>query len=100
MVVTGDVVTYNFEPETLDRVISIELFEYVKTYQLLLAKVAKALKPQGKLFIHIFAHKESPYDFEDGWMSTHFFTGGTMPCGPVALLPRRPQLTAAVVDFW
>jgi len=78
-VITGDVVTYNFEPETFDRVISIELFERMKNYQLLLAKVAKALILQGRLFVHIFAHKESPYDFEDGWMSTHFFTGGTMP---------------------
>jgi cation-transporting ATPase 13A2 len=78
-VITGDVITYNFEPETFDRVISIELFEHMKTHQLLLARVAKALKPQGKLFVHIFAHKESLYDFGDGWMSTHFFTGGTMP---------------------
>jgi cation-transporting ATPase 13A2 len=73
------VVTYEFEMGTFDRVLSIELFEHMKNYQLLMAKVAKALKPQGKLFVHIFAHKESPYDFEEGWMSTHFFTGGTMP---------------------
>ena len=78
-VITGDVVTYEFEPEIFDRVISIELFEHMKNYRLLMAKVAKALKPGGKLFVHIFAHKESPYDFEEGWMSTHFFTGGTMP---------------------
>lgn len=78
-VITGDVVTYDFEAGTFDRVISIELFEHMKNYQLLMAKIARALKPQGKLFVHIFAHKESPYDFEEGWMSTHFFTGGTMP---------------------
>lgn len=72
-------VTYDFAPDAFDRVISIELFEHMKNYQLLMAKVSKTLKPQGKLFVHIFAHKESPYDFEDGWMSTHFFTGGTMP---------------------
>jgi cyclopropane fatty-acyl-phospholipid synthase-like methyltransferase len=78
-VITGDVVMCDFEPETFDRVISIELFEHMKNYQLLLAKVAKALKPQGRLFVHIFAHKESLYDFEDGWMSMRFFTGGTMP---------------------
>jgi cation-transporting P-type ATPase 13A2 len=78
-VITGDVVTYEFEPGTFDRAISIELFEHMKNYQLLMAKVARALKPKGKLFVHIFAHKESPYDFEEGWMSTHFFTGGTMP---------------------
>lgn len=77
-VVTGDVVMHEFPPNTYDRIISIELFEHMKNYNLLMAKISRALKPGGKLFVHIFAHKESPYDFEDGWMSTHFFTGGTM----------------------
>ena len=70
---------YEFEPESFDRVVSIELFEHMKNYDLLMAKVAKSLRPGGKLFLHIFNHKTTPYDFEDGWMSTHFFTGGTMP---------------------
>jgi cation-transporting P-type ATPase 13A2 len=78
-VTTGDVVEHEFEANSFDRVISIELFEHMKNYKLLMAKVSRALRPQGKLFVHIFAHAESPYDFEDGWMSTHFFTGGTMP---------------------
>ena len=70
---------YEFPLATFDRVISIELFEHMKNYQLLMAKIARALKPGGKLFVHIFNHKTVPYDFEEGWMSTHFFTGGTMP---------------------
>jgi len=78
-VITGDVVDYEFEMESFDRVVSIELFEHMKNYELLMAKVARALKPGGKLFVHIFAHKTIPYDFEEGWMSTHFFSGGTMP---------------------
>lgn len=78
-IITGDVVDYEFESEAFDRVVSIELFEHMKNYHLLMSKVARALKPQGKLFVHIFAHKDSPYDFEGGWMSEHFFTGGTMP---------------------
>ena len=72
-------VSYEFERGVFDRVVSIELFEHMKNYELLIAKVARALKPGGKLFVHIFAHKATPYDFEEGWMSTHFFTGGTMP---------------------
>ena len=72
-------VDYEFEREAFDRVVSIELFEHMKNYELLMAKIARALKPGGKLFVHIFNHKSTPYDFEDGWMSTHFFTGGTMP---------------------
>ncbi|KAI9714775.1 MAG: hypothetical protein M1820_000064 [Bogoriella megaspora] len=78
-VITGDVVSYEFEPKTYDRVVSIELFEHMKNYELLMAKVARALKPDGKLFVHIFNHCNMPYDFEGGWMTTHFFTGGTMP---------------------
>ncbi|PBP20539.1 hypothetical protein BUE80_DR008644 [Diplocarpon rosae] len=78
-VITGNVVDYEFENESFDRVVSIELFEHMKNYELLMAKVSRALKPLGKLFVHIFAHKTTPYDFEEGWMSTHFFSGGTMP---------------------
>ncbi|TKA63452.1 hypothetical protein B0A49_09752, partial [Cryomyces minteri] len=79
-VITGDIASdYEFPPSSFDRVVSIELFEHMKNYELLMAKVARALKPGGKLFVHIFAHKSMPYDFETGWMTEHFFTGGTMP---------------------
>lgn len=75
-VITGDAAEYEFEPETFDRVVSIEMFEHMKNYHLLLEKVNRALKPGGKLFLHIFCHKDTPYDFDGGWMSEFFFTGG------------------------
>jgi cyclopropane-fatty-acyl-phospholipid synthase len=66
-----------------DRVVSIEMFEHMRNYATLLAKVACWLAPGGRLFVHIFAHRELAYPFEvrDGsdWMSRHFFTGGLMP---------------------
>lgn len=78
-VITGDVVDYEFKHDEYDRVVSIELFEHMKNYEKLLAKLGRALKSGGKAFVHIFAHRDTAYDFEDGWMSNHFFTGGTMP---------------------
>ncbi|HZR38027.1 MAG TPA: cyclopropane-fatty-acyl-phospholipid synthase family protein [Nevskia sp.] len=86
-ILTGNVVDFDF-PGTgveagFDRVISIEMFEHMKNYGLLLAKIARWLKDDGRLFVHIFAHKLLAYHFEgegrSDWMTQHFFTGGTMP---------------------
>ncbi|PSK56577.1 (S)-coclaurine N-methyltransferase [Elsinoe australis] len=81
-VVTGDIATWEVPVDrqgVYDRVVSVEMFEHMKNYSKLLAKVAALLKPKGQAFVHMFAHKDMPYDFESGWMTEHFFTGGTMP---------------------
>ncbi len=52
----------------------------MKNYGLLMAKLARTFKAKQKiLFVHLFAHWQTPCNFTDGWMATHFFTGGTMP---------------------
>ncbi|PNH11237.1 (S)-coclaurine N-methyltransferase [Tetrabaena socialis] len=82
-VLTANVVELEAPGELYDRVVSIEMFEHMKNYQKLLHKVASWLLPEGKLFVHIFVHRSTPYHFEvkseADWMSKYFFTGGTMP---------------------
>ncbi|KAJ2900184.1 hypothetical protein MKZ38_002543 [Zalerion maritima] len=79
-VITGNVAMYDFTTlEPFDRVVSIEMFEHMKNYSALMSKVSSCLKPGGRLFVHMFAHKDTPYDYEEGWMTRNFFQGGTMP---------------------
>ena len=69
--------------ERFDRVISIEMFEHMRNHAELMRRIAGWLKPGGKLFVHIFCHRQYTYEFEaegpSNWMGRHFFTGGLMP---------------------
>lgn len=66
-----------------DRAVSVEMMEHMKNYDLLLERVASVLRPEGKLFVHIFVHTRFAYHFvaktEADWMARYFFAGGTMP---------------------
>lgn len=64
-----------------DRIVSIEMFEHMKNYRALLAGLSRMLRDDGRLFVHIFTHREIGYHFErsDDWIGRYFFTGGTMP---------------------
>ena len=78
-----DVTSLEKEFPRFDRVVSVEMFEHMKNYGLLLERISRWLAPSGKLFVHIFTHKEYSYPFEtageDNWMGKYFFTGGQMP---------------------
>jgi cyclopropane-fatty-acyl-phospholipid synthase len=66
-----------------DRVVSVEMFEHMANWRALLGRVKTWLKPDGRLFIHIFTHRTGPYRFdvedEADWIAQHFFAGGVMP---------------------
>lgn len=66
-----------------DRIISIEMFEHLRNYKLILSSLNNLLKPDGRLFIHIFCHKKLTYFYEMknnfDWMTKYFFQGGIMP---------------------
>jgi cyclopropane-fatty-acyl-phospholipid synthase len=82
-VVTCDVNRLSLPPAQFDRCVSVEMFEHLRNYETLLARIAGWLKPDGKLFVHVFAHRDFLYPFETSgpgnWMGRHFFTGGLMP---------------------
>jgi cyclopropane-fatty-acyl-phospholipid synthase len=84
-VLTGNVAEFEMPAGAgeFDRILSVEMFEHMKNYQALLNKLSRWLRPGGKLFVHVFAHKTLAYPFEvkDGsdWMTKYFFTGGLMP---------------------
>ena len=68
---------------TFDCIVSIEMFEHMRNYRLLLNKIARWLNRDGKLFLHFFCHQQYAYPYEtktdSDWMTRYFFSGGMMP---------------------
>ena len=82
-IITCDVNRLELPEGEFDRTVSIEMFEHMRNYGLLLAKLSRWLNDDGQLFVHIFAHRHLAYFFEDrereDWMTRYFFSGGIMP---------------------
>jgi cyclopropane-fatty-acyl-phospholipid synthase len=81
-VITADANHFSTD-KRFDRVVSVEMFEHMRNYAVLLRRISGWLRPGGKLFVHIFCHRNLMYPFttegEYDWMGRYFFTGGLMP---------------------
>jgi cyclopropane-fatty-acyl-phospholipid synthase len=82
-IVTCDMNDLALDSQRFDRVVSVEMFEHMRNYEQLLARIASWMKPSATLFVHIFTHRDYAYPFdvrdENDWMARYFFTGGIMP---------------------
>jgi len=95
-VITADMNGFTTE-RRFDRIVSVEMFEHMSNWSQLLANVHGWMRPDGRLFLHVFSHRASSYRFDHNdradWIAQHFFTGGIMPshelirhvAGPLAL---------------
>ena len=81
-VLTADMNNFSTE-RRFDRVVSVEMFEHMRNYDELLRRVSSWLRPDGRLFVHIFVHNRYAYAFEEedssNWLGRYFFSGGIMP---------------------
>ncbi len=81
-VLTADMNDFSINSR-FDRIVSIEMFEHMANWRKLLLAARSWLEPNGRLFLHVFAHRNRPYRFDpddkNNWIAQHFFTGGIMP---------------------
>lgn len=80
----------DFDPgQEFDRIVSVEMFEHMRNWRALFERVGGWLAPDGRFFMHVFTHRNTPYTYEvtgpSDWMSRHFFSGGIMPSAELPL---------------
>ncbi|MEM8553283.1 MAG: cyclopropane-fatty-acyl-phospholipid synthase family protein [Pseudomonadota bacterium] len=81
-VATANIAT--FEPSgAVDRIVSIEMFEHLTNWAAMLQRMHSWLRPDGRVYLHVFSHETAPYAFDhtdpNDWIAQYFFTGGIMP---------------------
>ena len=63
-VITSDMNDFQTD-KTFDRVVSVEMFEHMRNYDTLMQRISSWLRPEGKLFVHIFTHRDLAYPYVD-----------------------------------
>jgi cyclopropane-fatty-acyl-phospholipid synthase len=81
-VVTADMNDFTIG-QSFDRIVSVEMLEQMTNWQVLLQRIRGWLRQDGRLFIHVFCHRTTPYIFDpanrEDWIARHFFSGGILP---------------------
>lgn len=100
-IITADMNVFDTD-ETFDRIVSVEMFEHMSNWRALLEKCRKWIKADGRMFMHVFAHRTAPYRFNvkdpADWIAHHFFAGGVMPSRDLA--GNFPDLFTSEQDWW
>jgi cyclopropane-fatty-acyl-phospholipid synthase len=100
-VATADMNDFEAEAGRFDRIVSVEMFEHMANWRALLTRARGWLKPDGRMFLHVFTHRATPYRFdladETDWIGQHFFSGGVMPSHD--LIRQFPDLFEVEADW-
>jgi len=87
-VITADMNDFATDESGFDRIVSVEMFEHMANWTTLLTRARHWLAPDGRLFLHVFTHRDTPYRFDVGdrtdFIAQYFFTGGLMPSQALA----------------
>ncbi len=99
-VITADMNVFATDAK-FDRIVSVEMFEHMSNWRGLLGRARGWLRPDGRLFLHVFSHRSRPYRFDPedkaDWIAQHFFTGGIMPSH--GLIRQFPELFAVEAEW-
>ena len=100
-ILTADMNDFDID-ERFNRIVSVEMFEHMRNYELLMSRVRGWCADDGRLFVHYFCHRELAYPFEavgeHNWLARHFFTGGIMPS--YSMLKGFPKYFRMEHDWW
>jgi cyclopropane-fatty-acyl-phospholipid synthase len=91
-IITADIREFRIDKK-FDRVVSIEFFERLRNYELLLGRIYEWLEPAGKLFVQSLCHRELAYFLDvagdANWTVRNFAIGGMMPADQLLPLFQR-----------